>query len=162
MKTLLVSLGLLLATGQSPPLNLSFEDAAGKRITLNERGMLYLVDFWAVGCKPCIEEMPEIDRLARELEPGGRFKLVSVLWGGWRGESLTTFEKRYGVGHGFYSDPDGWIDRLDAKAFPTKLLIRDGVALQRVRGGGEGAYVRWSRIVAKELAPASPPPVEDR
>jgi thiol-disulfide isomerase/thioredoxin len=30
-----------------------------------------LVDFWATGCKPCLSEMPELERLRQELKPQG-------------------------------------------------------------------------------------------
>lgn len=145
---------LLLASAAAPE-RLSappvFEDAALQKITLDEPGVLYLVDFWAEGCKPCIQEMPELERLAKKYEPTGRFKLISVLWGGWKGPELQGFAKRYGVEHGFYSDPDGWMLKLEASAFPTKFLIRDGVVLIRASGGGRGAYQKWSKLVDEEL-----------
>ena len=64
---------------------LRFADAAGNTIALDAPEVLYLVDFWAVGCKPCILEMPELERLAKEYEPGGR---VGGVAGGWKGNDL--------------------------------------------------------------------------
>jgi thiol-disulfide isomerase/thioredoxin len=141
---------LLLAT------TMSFADPAGAKVTLDEPGMLYLVDFWAEGCKGCIEEMPELERLARELERTGRFRLISVLWGGWRGAELNKFAERYGMGRPLHSDPDGWLEKLGKPALPTKVLVRDGEILKHHVGGGAGAYRYWKPIVEKALAPASP------
>ncbi|HJQ96822.1 MAG TPA: TlpA disulfide reductase family protein [Candidatus Polarisedimenticolaceae bacterium] len=154
MKAPLAALALFLAavvSSERLTTPLTFEDAAGAKVILNEPGMLYLVDFWAEGCKPCMEEMPELERLANKYEPTGRFKLISVLWGGWKGQQLKDFAKRYDIQRGFYSDPENWLMRIDDKVFPTKLLIRDGEILYRTHGGGTGAYAKWSKVVEAEL-----------
>jgi len=132
---------------------MSFVDPAGAKVTLDEPGMLYLVDFWAEGCGPCLKEMPDLERLAQELEPGGRFKLVSVLWGGWKGEDLTKIAERRGIHRPVHADPDGWLDQVGRPVFPTKVLVRDGVILQSREGGGRGSYAYWKPILEKALAP---------
>ena len=134
------------------PEPMSFEDSARARLTLNEPGMLYLVDFWAEGCKGCIEEIPDLERLAREFEKTGRFRLISVLWGGWSGEELHKFAKRYNITHPMHSDPDDWVGKLGGPAFPLKLLVRDGRILKRHVGGARGSYYKWKPLIAEELA----------
>lgn len=50
----------------------------GRRITLTElRGRPVLVAFWATSCKPCVEELPDLIKLYKELHPKG-FELVAV------------------------------------------------------------------------------------
>src|SRR5262245_19207787 len=139
------------ATPEKLAAPIAFENAFGTRVTLDHPGMLYLVDFWAEGCKPCMEEMPELTRLATKYERTGRFKLISVLWGGWKGDQLKSFAKRYEVEQGFYGDPDDWLEKLGEKAFPTKYLIRDGEILYRMKGGGPGTYAKWSKVIEAEL-----------
>ena len=126
-------------------------DAEGNTTTLDEPVVLYLVDFWALGCKPCIVEMPELERLAREYEPGGRFRLVTVVASGWEGKDLLNIAKQAGTTHPISSDPDDLFRTLDIRAFPTKFLIRDGVLLARKRGGGPGAYETWKKIIDAAL-----------
>lgn len=126
-------------------------DAEGNTTTLDEPGVLYLVDFWALGCKPCIVEMPELERLAKEYEPGGRFRLVTVVASGWEGKDLLNVAQQAGTTLPISSDPDDLFRTLDIRAFPTKLLIRDGVLLARKRGGGPGAYDTWKRIIDAAL-----------
>ena len=44
--------------------NLYFFDQENKRINLDEfKGKLVLLNFWAVWCAPCKEEMPSLDKL---------------------------------------------------------------------------------------------------
>ena len=137
------------APGPIGPLRVG--DAEGHTFTLDAPGMLYLVDFWALGCKPCIVEMPELERLAKEYEPGGRFRLISVVASGWEGKDLLNVARQAGTTLPISSDPDDLFRKLEIRAFPTKLLIRDGVLLARKRGGGPGAYETWKKIIDQAL-----------
>ena len=150
---LLLALAGPAATGATPDSipTLRVGDAEGRTTTLNAPGMLYLVDFWALGCKPCILEMPELERLAKEYESEGRFRLVSVVASGWEGKDLQMVAQQAGTTLPVYSDPDDLFRQLEIRAFPTKLLMRDGVLLARKRGGGPGAYETWKKIIDAAL-----------
>src|SRR5580765_8589588 len=63
---------------------LRFQDAQGKPVALDEAGVLYVVDFWALGCKPCLWEMPALDRLSKEYESDGKVRIIGVVWGEWK------------------------------------------------------------------------------
>ena len=132
------------------PVALRFADPEAKPLALDAPGVLYLVDFWAMGCKPCFVEMPELDRLAKELEPTGKFRLVSVAWG-WTPKDLNDVAKRAGVTRAIYADPEGWFSRLGCHGFPCKALVRDGVVLRQITGGGAGAYEKWKKAIVPEL-----------
>jgi len=146
---LLAGLPATQAAGTTPgPIDpLHVADAEGNTITLDAPGVLYLVDFWALGCKPCMVEMPDLERLAREYEPGGRFRLISVVAPTFDETDLHTIAQQAGTTLPIYSDPDGLFRRLEIRAFPTKLLIRDGELLARKRGGGPDAYELWKKRV---------------
>jgi thiol-disulfide isomerase/thioredoxin len=148
------------AAGTSPgPIGpLRVGDAEGKTFTLDAPGVLYLVDFWALGCKPCIVEMPELERLAKEYEPSGRFRLISVVASGWEGKDLLTVAQQAGTTLPIFSDPDDLFRELEIRAFPTKLLIRDGVLLARKRGGSASAYDTWKPMIDTAL---QTPPVKN-
>lgn len=63
--------------GRQAPL-FELEDLSGRTVRLADlRGSVVLLNFWAVRCAPCAEEMPSLDRLHRALAPGG-FSVVAV------------------------------------------------------------------------------------
>lgn len=158
---LLVLAGSTVTAATPDPLpTLRVGDAEGNTITLDAPGVLYLVDFWALGCKPCILELPELERLAKEYEPSGRFRLVSVVAAGWEGKDLLTVASQAGTTLPIYSDPEDWLTQLEINGFPTKLLIRDGKLFVRKRGGGPGAYETWKQMI--DVALQAPPPTNPR
>lgn len=52
----------------SPALDIRFEDAEGKTVTLAQfSGRYVLLNVWATWCAPCRKEMPSLDRLQRAM-----------------------------------------------------------------------------------------------
>lgn len=57
---------------------LSLPDAAGQSLAFSRfAGHSVVVNFWATWCPPCVEEMPELSALYRELSPGG-LKMIGI------------------------------------------------------------------------------------
>ena len=53
-------------------LGASWTDAEGRPFdSAALRGRALVLNFWATWCPPCVEEMPELDALSRELAPKG-------------------------------------------------------------------------------------------
>ena len=66
-------------SGESKPAQVGYADLAGIRAALVERrGRPVFLNFWATWCVPCIEELPELGRLARDSDGGLRFVGVSL------------------------------------------------------------------------------------
>jgi peroxiredoxin len=57
---------------------MSLPDASGQPFAFSGlAGRPLVVNFWATWCPPCVEEMPELSALYRELSPGG-LKMIGV------------------------------------------------------------------------------------
>ena len=66
-----------LGPGDSPP-ELELTDLTGSPVTLkNFAGKVLLLNFWASWCAPCIDEMPELERLYQALKNEG-FVVVAI------------------------------------------------------------------------------------
>ena len=57
--------------------NLAFRDASGRGTTLSElHGKVVLLHFWGSWCPPCRNEMPDLQRLHKSLEPATDIQMV--------------------------------------------------------------------------------------
>ena len=64
--------------GEYPAPSLSMQDANGNVKTLADyRGQVVLLNFWATWCPPCLQEMPDLEKLAQSME-GRDFKLIAL------------------------------------------------------------------------------------
>ncbi len=71
--------------------------AAGDSLQLSSlRGTVVLLNLWATWCKPCLEEMPDLDELHQELEPQG-FTVIGLAVDGERKAAIDRFVERLEV-----------------------------------------------------------------
>jgi len=63
--------------GQRRP-DFTLQDVSGKAVTASDfDGNIWLANFWATWCKPCVEEMPMLSRLQQEYADQG-LKVVGI------------------------------------------------------------------------------------
>ncbi len=124
-----------------PSPGLSLPDLAGQPRSLNEfAGKVLLVTFWASWCRPCIEELPGIQRLAEALR-GKPFAVIGVNVGeGERRVQATV--KRQGMEFPILLDRNSTaFTSWGANVLPTAYVL-DGRG--RIRYIGRGP-VEWDR-----------------
>ena len=51
-------------------------DIYDQSIIMNNK--VVLIDFWATWCKPCLEELPELKRIAKKYQGDSRFMILSI------------------------------------------------------------------------------------
>ena len=141
LSPLLATAGELSEVPAVLPPEFSLPDLAGQQRSLNEfAGKVLLVNFWAGWCRPCIEEMPSIQRLTEAM----REKPFAVI-GVNVAESqrrVQTMAQRLGLDFPILLDKDsttfeGW----GANVLPTSYVL-DGNG--RVRYIGRGP-MEWDR-----------------
>lgn len=69
-------LGPLRPGGRAPDFSLPAVDGPAVRLS-GQRAPLILLDFWAAWCRPCMQAMPYLARLQRELGPRG-LQILSI------------------------------------------------------------------------------------
>jgi cytochrome c biogenesis protein CcmG/thiol:disulfide interchange protein DsbE len=104
----------------------------GRLLTLDTyKGRVVVLNFWATWCPPCIEELPSLNALARQLEGSGVVVLgVSVD----RNEAAyRQFVKSAGVAFETARDPDGLVSSsYGTYKFPeTYVIDKQGVVRQK-------------------------------
>lgn len=115
MKRLFFPLIFLLAScGGDQPANpaLSLED---------QRGNWVVVNYWAEWCKPCIQEIPELNRLAQE---NSQVKVFGVNYDGLTGEELQTQAEALGIRFDLLQeDPAAQLGVPRPVVLPTTLVL---------------------------------------
>lgn len=91
------------------------------------RGRPVLVSFWATSCAPCIEELPDLVRLYRELKPKG-FELIAVAMPYDPPLHVQDFVRRHDVPYPVALDVSGAAARAFEKVefIPIAFLIDPG------------------------------------
>ncbi|MDO7852363.1 TlpA family protein disulfide reductase [Hymenobacter convexus] len=93
----------------------------------------YVVNFWATWCAPCVKELPGFEQL-RAANAGKKVKvlLVSLDYASQLEKKVKPFVKQRGLKSEVLllneSDPNSWMDKLDAKwsgALPFTLIINN-------------------------------------
>lgn len=93
--------------------SIQFEDYAGRYL---------LVNYWAEWCHPCLEEIPELNLLARE-HPG-EIAIIGVNFDGLEAEELSIQQKRLGIEFPVVSrDPWAYFHYDPPEVLPTSYLF---------------------------------------
>jgi thiol-disulfide isomerase/thioredoxin len=135
MKKLLFPLLLMLLTVEARSQDIPVMDFDRLAPLLQmENDTLYMVNFWATWCMPCVQEMPDIVKFADEMEDQKfRLILVSLDDPGQMESRVKPFVKRYGIDGKviLLDDPDAnsWIPKVHPDwmgAIPATLFYSSG------------------------------------
>ena len=129
-----------------------FQLLDGRKITLAElRGKPVLVAFWATNCKPCIEELPELIKLYKELQPRG-FELIAVAMPYDPPLNVQTFVKNQRVPYPVALDVEGKIVRaFDGVPYVPMAFILDTSGKIAYQQAGKLDIAKARRIIEREL-----------
>jgi thiol-disulfide isomerase/thioredoxin len=102
-------------------------DLGGRVVRLDDfRGRVVVLNFWATWCAPCRDEMPELERVGREL--GGRGLVVVAVNLKEAHEKVEPFAAELGLSFPVLLDPTGEVgERYRVQALPSTYFVgRDG------------------------------------
>ena len=146
---------------------LTLADLKGSKVNVDYRaGKLTLVNFWAVWCGPCREEMPHIARLFGKYGKQG-FQAVGIAVQSGEPSDVKEFleqNKDYGINYPILMGVDETLTRFgDVQAVPTTFLIDPtGKVVRRFIGVTPGFAVKLEDEISKALTskpsePSNPP-----
>lgn len=114
------------------------EFTSGQKVSLEGlRGRYVLLDFWALGCPPCLDEFPVLRQLYDSTDRDD-FEIIGIIYPG-REDQIREIISAYGIGWPqIMSDKDtnDITGRYGISYFPTTYLIGpDGVIIEKdIRG----------------------------
>ncbi len=121
--------------------DLVVKDAAGRSLDLGSLEGPVLINLWATWCAPCVTEMPQLDRLAGELE--GEVRVITISQDLRGAEAVGPFFAAKG-----FARLEPWLDPetalsaqfSEAGQLPLTILFdASGKEVWRVAGGYEWA-----------------------
>ena len=133
------------------------KDLHGAEVALADfKGKVVLLDFWATWCEPCRQEMPEFQRIHREL--AGKDVVVLAVDAN---EPLATvaayIDKEKYTFPVLLANDTSVIDRYSVHAYPTAFGIdKNGLVADVIVGGGSQSAPRLQALIEKARAGAPP------
>lgn len=128
-----LSPNLSAASQPEPAPDFELARLGGGTIRLSElRGYVVMISFWATWCRPCLEELPELERLYVEYRDSGlRILSISI---DRVAENVERQVEKYPVSFPVLNDPSGevFIDKYEVAALPALFLVdRSGMIVYK-------------------------------
>lgn len=136
---------------KTKPLELKFTAVDGREVDVSKlQGKVVLIDFWATWCGPCVEELPKVIKLYKELHAKG-FEVVGISLDQDKAE-LEAFLKEKGMEWPQYFDGKGPQNdlflRFKLESIPAAwLLNKKGVVVSM--NAFEGLEAQVTKLLAE-------------
>lgn len=140
-------------TGKYMAPDFELNDLDGNKVKLSDfRGKIVLLNFWAVWCKYCIEEMPDLNRLNTELGEDAVILAVNVQE---PYETINGYISKAGIDLKVLLDKDGSIaNAYGVEGYPTTFFINeDGSLYTYIPGAADYDTFRTVLDMARKKAP---------
>jgi thiol-disulfide isomerase/thioredoxin len=133
---ILICMNCMLMKADAQSVELLKFDELNSRVT-STNDTLYVINFWATWCKPCVEELPSFEKCNDEYK-NGKFKmlLVNLDFNSQVNKSVIPFinkkNLRCEILHITETDPNSWINKVDEKwsgAIPATVIYQNGKKL---------------------------------
>ncbi len=111
-------------------------DTQGNKLRLSElKESVVFVNFWASWCPPCIEEIPSIESLFRNLSGKPKFKMITILYRD-DVDRIIKSAREQGYTLPIYRDPDGFAAiQFGITGVPETFIIdKNGILRDKVIG----------------------------
>jgi thiol-disulfide isomerase/thioredoxin len=120
-------------------------------------GRVVLIDFWATWCGPCKEELPHIQKIAKEFV-GQPLVIISVSWDS-DADKWKDFIAKNGMTWVQFRDADRRLSTaFGVDAIPHYFTIdSDGVLTAEMLGSGSDVEGKLKKLIARAKAPAPAP-----
>ena len=146
----------------APDFHLELLGSGGKKFRLSEqKGHVVILDFWATWCGPCLQAMPQVEKVAHEFEDQG-VQLIAVNLEE-PAKTISNMLERHKLKVTVAMDIDGVAaTKYEATAIPQTVIIdRDGKVARLFVGGGPKLADELRDALREVLtgsAPAKPKP----
>jgi len=134
-----VLLGSVLLCACHPSSKSQYTDAAGQSGSFSDyKGQWLIINYWAVWCKPCVEEIPELNAFQQTFSD--KVKLFSVNFDGKQGEQLSKDIKKLDIQFSTLTlDPATMLGFKRPSVLPTTVILNTNGELHATLKGPQTA-----------------------
>ncbi len=129
--------------------NVIFLDKNDQKINISEyKGKVLLLNFWAVWCEPCKEEMPSLDKLQANPELD-KIKIFPINIGKETLDKVNKFFEDFNIKNfePYFDPPTTLAKKFSLRGVPTSILInKEGQEFARIMGSidfEDKNFVNW-------------------
>lgn len=98
----------------------------------NLKGKIVLLNFWFTSCRPCVEELPDINKLKKEFESENVIFIAPTFEGD---VQVDKFLKRFSFEYEIVPDVKDFVLANNVRSFPTHIVIdQEGIVKKVVNG----------------------------
>ncbi|NLK86763.1 MAG: TlpA family protein disulfide reductase [Clostridiaceae bacterium] len=134
----------------------TLRDLDGNDVTLSDyRGKIVVLNFWAVWCRYCIEEMPDFNELDRELAEAGDAVVLAVNVQE-PYDTVNDYITKNDIGIKVLLDEDGYVswNIFGVSGYPTTFVVnKDGSLYTYLPGKTDLKTMRTIIDMVRENAP---------
>lgn len=109
----------------------------GNASLASQKNKVVLINVWATWCVPCLDEMPDLQRLYAQMKKDGApFEILAVSIDALGADAVRKFVDRFGLTFPILLDPRGSIKKLyRTTGVPETFIVdRQGRLLQKIIG----------------------------
>jgi len=114
-----------------------------EEILNNSEDCLYVINFWATWCPPCVQELPHFEKIAKEFDSSRvKFILISVDFPSQAEKQLEPFLKKNNitlpVSAMMETDSNLWIEKVDPEwqgDIPATLFLNNARKIRKFNAG---------------------------
>ena len=129
--------------------NVIFLDKNDQKINISEyKGKVLLLNFWAVWCEPCKEEMPSLDKLQANPELD-KIKIFPINIGKETLDKVNKFFVDFNIKNfePYFDPPNTLAKKFSLRGVPTSIIInKEGQEFARIMGSidfEDKNFVNW-------------------
>ncbi|WP_342646575.1 TlpA disulfide reductase family protein [Mucilaginibacter sp. CSA2-8R] len=131
----------------NPAPDFTLTDLGGKKWTLAAlKGKTVVLNFWFTTCPPCIQEMPELNALAKNYNKG---HVVFLALGRNSAPQIKSFLKVHPFNYTHFPDADSVGNLYQINSYPTSIVIdREGI-IRFIQVGGKNIQPQIDTAIHK-------------
>lgn len=113
----------------------SLTDIKGNKITTeNTKGKVVVLNFWFIACKPCIQEIPDLNKVYEKYKDNKDVVFASITFDG--KDAVAKFLETHPISYPVVTDNKETLANYGINGYPTNMVIsKDGKVTDSITGG---------------------------